>query len=111
MNKKLGFFQSIRFKIALVFALLLLITLQIVGAYFVQQLKNDNLRSFKQQVELSTYVENSLVDSLENNNTQTANRKIKGILEDINNSNVSEIQVEIVPLIVTWLDKRQLTKM
>lgn len=93
MNKKLGFFQSIRFKIALVFALLLLITLQIVGAYFVQQLKNDNLRSFKQQVELSTYVENSLVDSLENNNTQTANRKIKGILEDINNSNVSEIQV------------------
>ena len=93
MNKKLNFFQSIRFKIALVFALLLLITLQIVGAYFVQQLKSDNLRTFKQRVELSTYVDNSLVDSLENPNTKKANRSIKGILEDINDSNVSEIQV------------------
>lgn len=93
MNKKLNFFQSIRFKIALVFALLLLITLQIVGAYFVQQLKSDNLRTFKQRVELSTYVDNSLVDSLENPNTKKANKSIKGILEDINDSNVSEIQV------------------
>ena len=41
-NKKLHFFQSIHFKIALVFALLLLITFQIVGAVFVQRLKSEN---------------------------------------------------------------------
>ena len=34
MNKKVRFFHSIHFKIALVFALLLLITFQIVGAIF-----------------------------------------------------------------------------
>ena len=45
MNKKVRFFHSIHFKIALVFALLLLITFQIVGAIFVRQLKNDNLNT------------------------------------------------------------------
>ncbi len=43
-NKKLHFFQSIHFKIALVFALLLLITFQIVGAVFVAEIvKSENM--------------------------------------------------------------------
>ena len=45
-NKKLHFFQSIHFKIALVFALLLLITFQIVGAVFVQRLKSENIMTY-----------------------------------------------------------------
>lgn len=93
MNKKVSFFQSIHFKIALVFALLLLLTLQIVGAYFVQQLKSDNLKSFKQRIELSSYVDNSLMENLEKPNTKVANKKIKEILEDINDTNMAEIQV------------------
>ena len=51
MNKKLHFFQSIHFKIALVFALLLFLAFQIVGAVFVQRLKSENLKQFKQSVE------------------------------------------------------------
>ncbi|MFT9003744.1 MAG: cell wall metabolism sensor histidine kinase WalK [Liquorilactobacillus hordei] len=93
MNKKLHFFQSIHFKIALVFALLLLITFQIVGAYFVQQLKKDNLKSFKQQVELSSYIDSSLIGNLSRGNTTKANTNIKDILEDVDNSNVTKIQV------------------
>ena len=57
MNKKVRFFHSIHFKIALVFALLLLINFQIVGVIFVRQLKNDNLKSIKHLVDLSNYVE------------------------------------------------------
>ncbi|KRL96768.1 cell wall metabolism sensor histidine kinase WalK [Liquorilactobacillus satsumensis] len=93
MNKKLHFFQSIHFKIALVFALLLLITFQIVGAYFVQQLKKDNVKTFKQQVELSSYIDNSLIDNLARSNTKKANSNIRDILEDIDSSNVTEVQV------------------
>lgn len=93
MNKKLHFFQSIHFKIALVFALLFLITFQIIGAYFVQQLKKDNLKTFKQQVELSSYVDNSLIDNLSKGDTRNANANIRDILEDINNSNVTQVQV------------------
>ncbi len=93
VNKKLRFFQSIHFKIALVFALLLLITFQIVGAVFVQQLKSDNIKNFKQRVELSTYVDNSLIASLNSSDTAAANQKIRKVLEDINNENISEIQV------------------
>ncbi|WP_056990657.1 cell wall metabolism sensor histidine kinase WalK [Liquorilactobacillus mali] len=93
MNKKLHFFQSIHFKIALVFALLLLITFQIVGAYFVQQLKKDDLKSFKQQVELSSYIDSSLVTNLSRSNLTKANSSIKDILEDVDNSNITKVQV------------------
>ena len=92
-NKKLNFFQSIHFKIALVFALLLLITFQIVGAVFVQRLKSDNLKSFKQRVELSSYVDNLLTSSLTSQDTLKANSKIKEVLEDVNNENISQVQV------------------
>lgn len=93
MNKKLHFFQSIHFKIALVFALLLLITFQIVGAIFLQQLKRDDLKTFKQQIELSSYVDNSLIDNLTKSSVTQANDRIRDLLEDINNSNITEVQV------------------
>ena len=92
-DKKLHFFQSIHFKIALVFALLLLIAFQIVGAVFIQRLKSDNLKTFKQRVELSSYVDNSLAQNLSSNDTQKANDKIRTILEDVNNSNITDVQV------------------
>ncbi|MGX5376992.1 cell wall metabolism sensor histidine kinase WalK [Ligilactobacillus sp. LYQ135] len=92
-NKKLHFFQSIHFKIALVFALLLLIAFQIVGAVFIQRLKSDNLKTFKQRVELSSYVDNSLAQSLSSSDTKKANEQIRLILEDVNNSNITNVQV------------------
>ena len=92
-EEKLHFFQSIHFKIALVFALLLLIAFQIVGAVFIQRLKSDNLKTFKQRVELSSYVDNSLAQNLSSNDTQKANAKIRTILEDVNNSNITDVQV------------------
>ncbi|GET16499.1 two-component system sensor histidine kinase [Ligilactobacillus agilis] len=58
-----------------------------------QQLKSDNIKAFKQRVELSTYVDNSLIASLNSSDTAAANQKIRKVLEDINNENISEIQV------------------
>lgn len=93
MKLNFNFLRSIHFKIALIFALLLLITFQIVGATFVQQLRNENLKDFKQRVELSTYVDNSLMAALADSNVQKSDRKINSILSDINNANIQEVQI------------------
>ena len=91
--KRRNFFKTINFKIALVFALLLLITLEIVGAVFVRQLETENLRQFKSQVQIPTYVDNSLAEQLSTNGTIKANAQIKSILSEINNSSVDEVRV------------------
>ena len=75
MNSKLKFYQSIHFKIALVFALMLMLTLEIVGAVFVRQLERQNISNFKQQIELPSYIDNSLANQVGRKNTKKANRK------------------------------------
>lgn len=91
--KRKIFFKTINFKIALVFALLLLITLEIVGAIFVKQLESRNIQDFKQSVQIPTYIDNSLAEQLTVNNTSKANGQIKTILSNYNNTNVDEIRV------------------
>ncbi|CAJ1224602.1 cell wall metabolism sensor histidine kinase WalK [Lactiplantibacillus xiangfangensis] len=91
--KRKNFFKSINFKIALVFALLLLITLEIVGAIFVRQLESTNIRQFKSTVQIPTYVDNSLAEQLSSNNTTKANTQIKTILSNYNYANIDEIRV------------------
>ena len=93
MNSKLKFYQSIRFKIALVFALMLMLTLECVGAVFVRQLEHQNLNTFKQSIELPSYVDNSLSEQLARSDTHKANRQIRQILSEVNNNNISEIRV------------------
>ena len=93
MNSKLKFYQSIRFKIALVFALMLMLTLECVGAVFVRQLEHQNLNTFKQSIELPSYVDNSLSKQLARSDTHKANRQIRQILSEVNNNNISEIRV------------------
>lgn len=93
MNSKLKFYQSIRVKIALVFALMLMLTLECVGAIFVRQLEHQNLNTFKQTIELPSYVDNSLSEQLSRPDTKKANQQIRQILSEVNNNNISEIRV------------------
>ena len=93
MKKRLRIFQSIHFKIALVFVLLLLLAFQIVGAVFVQRLKSENLKAFKQRVELTPYVDNSLITSLSLANSDKGDQRINSALTGINNQNISDVQV------------------
>ena len=93
MNSKLKFYQSIRVKIALVFALMLMLTLECVGAVFVRQLEHQNLNTFKQTIELPSYVDNSLSEQLSRPDTKKANQQIRQILSEVNNNNISEIRV------------------
>ena len=56
MRKKIHFFQSVHFKIAMVFVLLLLISVEIIGAIFIRELEKNTITSFEDtmnaQVEL-----------------------------------------------------------
>lgn len=93
MNSKIKFYQSIHFKIALVFALMLMLTLEVVGAVFVRQLEHQKLANFKQQIELPSYIDNSLATQLTSTDTKTANKEIKTILARVNNTSITEIRV------------------
>ncbi|MCY9806111.1 cell wall metabolism sensor histidine kinase WalK [Lentilactobacillus senioris] len=93
MNNRIKFYQSIKFKIALVFALVLLVTLEIVGAVFVRQLEHQNLSTFKNQIQLQSYVTNSLITELSRSDETAANLRIKTILDDSDNTNAAQIQV------------------
>ena len=93
MNSKIKFYQSIHFKIAHVFALMLMLTLEVVGAVFVRQLEHQELANFKQQIELPSYIDNSLATQLTSTDTKTANKEIKTILARVNNTSITEIRV------------------
>ena len=67
--------------------------LECVGAVFVRQLEHQNLNTFKQTIELPSYVDNSLSEQLVNTNHKKANQKIRKILAEVNNNNISEIRV------------------
>lgn len=86
MNKKIRFFQSINFKIAIVFILLLMITLEIIGAYFVKQLEEQNIETFKQQVQTPVYINNQLSNQLLKSDATAADKAIANILTDLDNS-------------------------
>ncbi|MFL2127125.1 cell wall metabolism sensor histidine kinase WalK [Latilactobacillus curvatus] len=90
MNKKIRLLQSIHFKIAIVFVLLLLVTLEVIGASFVKQLEYQNVRDFKQSLQVTPYIQNQLSNELLNN-SGNANKNIKEIIGDMGNS--AEIQV------------------
>src|SRR5690242_15761328 len=48
--QKVGFFQSIHFKIALVYVLLLLVAMQVIGVYFTHQLERELKTNFKNEI-------------------------------------------------------------
>lgn len=70
-----------------------MLTLECVGAVFVRQMEHQNLNTFKQTIELPSYVDNSLSEQLVNTNHKKANQKIRKILAEVNNNNISEIRV------------------
>lgn len=49
--QKVGFFQSIHFKIALVYVLLLLVAMQLIGVYFIDQLEQEFRANFIGSIE------------------------------------------------------------
>ena len=93
MNKKIRFFQSIHFKIAIVFILLLVVTLEMIGAYFVKTLEQQNIEQFKTSVNVDSYIQDKLAADLLRTDTDNANDDIKSTLSQADIANSADLQV------------------
>lgn len=98
--KKVGFFRSIHLKLVLIYVLLLLVAMQIIGAYFVRQLESTLLRNFETSIQervdlLSYYVgEEMAKERNPEEEGPTLQEDVYNILKDFNNtSDISEVQV------------------
>lgn len=89
-----SFFSSIHFKVALVFTLTLLVTLEVVGAFFVKQLERQSLDTVKSQIALKPYATDTLTSELvKSDDYDKVNEEIYKTLNSINNPTISEISV------------------
>lgn len=76
--------------------MMLIITLEIVGAVFVQQLETQNLRQFKNQISLQRYVSTNLTSQLSRANSSAANKQIKNLLSDANIPSTANAQIRVI---------------
>ncbi|THE10819.1 cell wall metabolism sensor histidine kinase WalK [Bacillus timonensis] len=94
--RRLGFFQSIHIKFALIYLLLILIAMQIIGVYFIGKLELRLVENFK--VSLNERV-NMLAFSMEQEmikereDPSTLEKDIRNILRDYESEDIQEIQV------------------
>lgn len=93
MNNPTNFFKSIRFRIALVFVLLMIIALELLGAFFVRQIEHQNLATFQQQITLPKYITDQITTALKNKDSNEGNHEIQDILSNLSNTNLQEVQV------------------
>ncbi|WP_373751877.1 cell wall metabolism sensor histidine kinase WalK [Jeotgalibaca porci] len=94
MQKKINGIQSIYFKIRMLFIFLLLVSLQIIGAYFIRQLETDLIDNFDNQMSLNVrFLENSLVPVIEDEDQSETPATVQNILEDYIGGDFLEIQV------------------
>ncbi|MGH2117509.1 cell wall metabolism sensor histidine kinase WalK [Aerococcus sp. L_32] len=97
-RKKSGipFFKSIHFKIPVIFILTLLISLQIVGAYFIRSLETEMLTSFDDQItSQTTFIVDNIQSVMEDEdlNEDEKETQVNSILRRFNNDSVLEIQL------------------
>lgn len=96
MNK-VGLFQSIRLKFIIVIILLLLFPIQVIGAYFAQQLETQLLKNFKESivdnVELLNYQLEQAFVKERSDDDPSLQSEVQSILSDFDAENISELQV------------------
>ena len=95
--KKVGFFQSVRLKLILVYILLLLLGIQVIGAYFVDKLENNLTENFTNSIEGRL---NSLTYSLQNafeaergEGDPSLQAEVEGLINEFNESDIKKLQV------------------
>ena len=81
-------FNSINTKIAIVFMLMLLATIEVIGAYFTRQLEQNSIENFQSSIQIQTIVSNQLANQLTSDNKNT-NDRLNQIVNDYNNDAIS----------------------
>ncbi|WP_449538260.1 cell wall metabolism sensor histidine kinase WalK [Ferdinandcohnia sp. Marseille-Q9671] len=94
--KRLGFFQSIHFKFALIYLLLILIAMQIIGVYFIGKLELRLVENFKVSLNervnmLAFSIEQEMIKDRED--PSTLEKDIRLILQDYESEDIQEIRI------------------
>ncbi|EKG2059016.1 cell wall metabolism sensor histidine kinase WalK [Enterococcus faecalis] len=96
MKKKVHFFQSVNFKIALSFILLLLIAIQIIGGYFIRELEATTISDFKKNMDSQVVqLSNTLSTQMSNKDLERSDvdANLKKALSDFSNADISEARI------------------
>jgi len=94
MNKKIRLVHSIHFKIPMLFILLLLVSLQLIGAYFIRELETKMISNFDSQMSLNAgFLEKTLQPILMADDTEQLEESVQTILSDFSGANILETQV------------------
>ncbi|MGM0213464.1 cell wall metabolism sensor histidine kinase WalK [Enterococcus sp. AZ109] len=92
MKNKVRFFQSVNFKIAFSFILILLISIEIIGAYFIRGLEKETINNFtKDMNQRVSILANTLGTTM-----QEADSGAEGIQRLLENNRASDIQEMLV---------------
>ncbi|MGR3741160.1 cell wall metabolism sensor histidine kinase WalK [Companilactobacillus sp. DQM5] len=92
MNKKIKFIHSIHFKIPFALIMILIATIEIIGAYFVRQIEHQYVQNFEQSIQIPQGISNQITQDLYTHKSDM-NKRIQNSLQDIDNNSISEIQV------------------
>ncbi|MDN6640187.1 MAG: cell wall metabolism sensor histidine kinase WalK [Tetragenococcus sp.] len=97
MKKKVRFFRSVNFKIALTFILILLVSIEIIGAYFIRGLERSTIENFKTSMDtqaetLASTVGNHLGNQEDEDSSQQ-NNEIQRILDNSDSNDLLEMKV------------------
>lgn len=97
--KKTGFFRSIHLKLVLVFALLITLALQLIGAYFVRQLEATLLENFQTSIGervdlLAYYLGEEMVKDRNSDEVPTLEEAVRNLLRDFDQTaDIAEVKV------------------
>lgn len=93
MKRTISFFQSISFRIILSFVLLIIMALEVMGAFFIHQSEKQSIDAFREQIQLPANLRDTLATDLSNNDSDNKDRKLQQSLNNLFNNNIEEITV------------------
>ncbi|WP_181347370.1 cell wall metabolism sensor histidine kinase WalK [Thalassobacillus sp. CUG 92003] len=96
--KKVGFFQSVRLKIILVYIMLLLLGIQVIGAYFADKLEENMHENFESSINTNLdVIKYSLRQAFENDDRSedepSLQAEVSSIIDDFNPNDIVKLQV------------------
>ncbi|MGX6977939.1 cell wall metabolism sensor histidine kinase WalK [Vagococcus elongatus] len=94
MRKRIKFFQSVHFKIAMVFALLLLFSVEIIGAIFIRELESSTIGTFKENVDSQVeQLASNLSNELSVGKEEQDDSNLKRLVSEFSRNDILEVRV------------------
>lgn len=93
MGKKIKFFQSVHFKIAMVFVLLLLISVEIIGAIFIRELEKNIITSFEDTTNAQVELLASNLSSELTTNHEEGDASLQRMITNFTKNDILEVRV------------------